>query len=298
MKSRIAQSNPEDALQGRLVNQLYTQNSEYTRVFYFGQVINNNDPKNLGRIQVRIPIIDEIYYINQNKNDGDRTLPWCLPMSSRFAEAPEQNSIVIVALFDPKVPFFGRLFFDSITEISATELFERLTPEEKTLSNWLNAENSLDINNPKPKKLNEYEVKNKVIHKVGIRGKGNNKLELNEKDTILSQNYKDTEKESFLKLAETDSTLEGADNVHLLSKKGEKTEYNIVFDIKLFEYLDKINKMINKVVLLLNTTPAKSPTGPCLPGPNAKDLISEFKSLKAELKKFKNNGSSKKLWIN
>jgi len=298
MKSRIAQSNPEDALQGRLVNQLYTQRGEYTRVFYFGQVINNNDPKNLGRLQVRIPIIDDIYYINQNKTDGDKTLPWCLPMSSRFSEAPEQNSIVIVALFDPKVPFFGRLFFDSITEISATELFERLTPEEKTLSNWLNAENSLDINNPKPKKLNEYEVKNKIIHKVGIRGKGNNKLELNEKDTIVSQNYKDKDKESFLKLAESDSTLEGADNVHLRSKKGEKTEYNIVFDKKLFEYLDKVNKMLNKVVLLLNTTPAKSPTGPCLPGPNAKDLISEFKSLKAELKKFKNEGSSKKLWVN
>ncbi len=298
MKSRIAQSNPEDALQGRLVNELYTQKGEYTRVFYFGQVINNSDPKNLGRVQVRIPIIDDIYYINQNKDDGDKTLPWCLPMSSRFSEAPEQNSIVVIALFDPKIPFFGRLFFDAITEISATDLFERLTPEEKTLSNWLNAENSLDINNPKPKKLNEYEVKNKIIHKVGIRGKGKNKIELNEDNITVTQNYKDVDKESLLKLEEADSILEGANNVHLRSKQGEKTEYNVVFDKKLFEYLEKVNKMINKVVLLLNTTPAKSPTGPCLPGPNAKDLISEFKSLKADLKKFKVDGSSKKLWIN
>ncbi len=298
MKSRIAQSNPEDSIKSKLVDSLYNHKNESNRIFYFAQVISNEDPFNLNRIKVRIPVVDDIYYINQTKAQGDTNLPWCLPESSRFINTPEQNTIVVVAIFDPKIPFFGRLFLDCITDLSTTDLFEKLSPEDKTQSNWLNANKTLEINNPKPKKDNEYEVLNKVKYPVGVRGKGKNKLQFNEKDTLLTQNHKDKDKESYLFLEENKSTLEAANELHLKSKKGDKTEFNVVFDKKLFDFLEKQNRMIAKLVAQFNSIPAKSASGPCTPAPNAKNLISEFKTLKAEFKKFKENGSSKKIFIN
>ena len=297
MKSKITNANLKDSLHANLVTQILDQGSSYTRILYFGQVISNNDPKNLNRIKVRIPIIDDVYYANNTKENGDDTLPWSLPFNSRFIETPEVNSIVYVLLSDPKTPYFGRIYFDSVTDLSATDLFEKLKPEEQALSNWLNAENSLEITIPKPIPNNKFNATQNIKYQIGIRGKGNNKLEFNQTSTTLVQNYKDKDKESLLNL-DVNSKLEAADELRVVSKKGTKKEYNPVFDDELFKHLDNHINLFMKIVLLLNSVPATSPTGPCTAAPNAGQLISELKSLKQSLITFKRDGSSKKIIIN
>lgn len=296
-KTKIGSADVKGNLEAKLLNTLINQETEYTRILYFGQVVSNTDSKNINRIKVRIPLIDDVYYKNATKEQGDSKLPWCLPISQRFIEAPETNNIVLVLLTDPKTPFFGRIYFDCITDLSATDLFERLTPEEKSLSNWLNAENTIEVNIPKPVDPQKYNVTATIKKKVGVRGKDNNKLELDVGKTLLVQNYKNRTKESFLELSE-DSTLESANELHLLSKKGKQTEYNPVFDDPLFQYLDKQNNLFKKIIILLNSVPAISPVGPCTAGPSASQLVSEFVNLKTEFLKLKKTGSSEKLFIN
>lgn len=296
-KTKLGAANIKDNLEAKLLSQLINQETEYTRILYFGQVISNADPKNLNRIKVRIPLIDDGFYAKVAKETGDSSLPWVLPISHRFIDTPEANSIVLVLLSDPKTPFFGRIYFDCITDLSATDLFERLTPEEKSLSNWLNAENTLEVNIPKPVDPQKFNVNASVKRKVGIRGKNKNKLELNTDETYLVQGYKDRNKESFLKLSDN-STLESANELHLRSKKGKQTEYNPVFDDPLFKYLEKQNTLFQKIIILLNSIPAISPTGPCTAGPTASQLINEFVNLKTELVKLKQTGSSEKIFIN
>src|SRR6185369_8656209 len=259
--------NIADTIKSKVLDQTLQKKTAYSRIFYFGQVINNKDPQNLNRIQVRIPVIDDIYYLNSTKTDGDSKLPFCLPASNRYEDSPENNSIVVVAIFDTKTPYFGRLYFNSLSNLSATDLFERLTPEEQSLSNWLNANNSLNINTFTPTD-NLYNVNPNINYKMGIRGRGNNKIELNQFNLIIVQNYKQGDNETSITLTKN-YDLSAADQINILSKKGYSTHYHPVFDKTLYNYLDAQMVLIQKIVAILNTSPAISPVGPCIPGKHA-----------------------------
>lgn len=297
LKSRVASSNPEDAFQGAWLDKLLEQNSNFKRIFYFAQVINNVDESNLNRIQVRIPVIDDVFYQNIDKGGGDAALPYCLPFSSRFLETPENNQIIVVAVFDVNTPYYGRIYFDSITGLSATDLFDQLTPEEQYLSDWLNAENTISSIVPKPKSSNEFNVQNNVDFVMGIRGKGNNKVELDDVSVHISQNDKNPKTESFIDFKEN-TTLEAAVELHMRSKKGTNVEYHPVFDQKTYDYMDAMMKMMEKIILVFNSTPAISPSGPCLPSTQGQKLINELMTLKQQLSTFKKIGASKELFIN
>src|SRR4051812_13849255 len=107
MADRIRISNIEDHLKGKILENAFDKKDGYTRVFYYGQVINTKDPKNCNRIQVRIPVIDDNAYLDKKKSqsENDKLLPWCSPLSRNFIATPEHNSVVIVALMDPKTPY-------------------------------------------------------------------------------------------------------------------------------------------------------------------------------------------------
>lgn len=295
-KTQIGAANVKDNLNAKLLSFLVNSKNEYTRIFYFGQVVINKDDKNANRVKVRIPLIDDIFYKDVSKEVGDSNLPWCIPTNSRFVTTPENNSIVAVILSDPKTPFFGRIYIDSITDLSATDLFEKLTPEEQSLSNWLNVQDSLGINIGVPN--SNIDAKANINYNVGIRGKGKNKLQFTKDETLLVQNYKDKNKESLVRLNEN-IEINSSDKIDIISKKGRNTKYHPVFDKTLFDYLDKQNRMIQKIVMLLNTVPAIAPIGgPCTAGPQASQLVSELTSLKLELKKLKQMGYSEKITIN
>lgn len=295
--TKIGSANYKDNLNAKLLSFLTNNTTEYTRMFYFGQVIINDDPNNLNRIKVRIPLIDDIFYKDVDKTTGNNSLPWCLPTSTHFISTPDANAIVVVILSDPKTPFFGRIYLDTITDLSTTDLFEKLTPEDKSLSNWLNAEKSLDINIPKPVNTKDPNVINNPKYKMGIRGKGKNKIELDQTNINIVQNYNDKNNESSINL-NNNINVHAADVIEVTSKKGKNKNYHPVFDETLWTYLQAQTKMIQKIVTLLNTVPATSPTGPCSASPTATQLITELTSMKAAFQKLKTTGASEKISIN
>jgi hypothetical protein len=269
-----------------------------SRVFYFAQVIDNKDSDNLNRIKVRIPVIDDDYYVGKTKDEGDKKLPWSVPFSNRFLNVPEVNAIVMVAVFDTKVPHFGRMYFDSFSDFTTSEYFDKLSPEDKLLSNWALIEDVFGINiKGKPKTDGEYNGKDNINYKVGIRGKGKNRILLDKENIEIIQNKDDSKKESKIVISEN-INVDSSDIIDVKSKKGKKKTYNPVFDDPLFDYLSDINKLFQKIVILLNTVPAISPSGPCTMGPTASQVMTEYTNLMQSLQKFKRDGSSEKININ
>jgi hypothetical protein len=295
--NRIAASNFEDALRSKVVNDTINSENEHSRIFWFAQVIDNKDPKNLNRIKVRIPVIDEVKYVGVEKEKGDANLPWCLPTSHRFLNTPEVNSIVIVAILDPKTPYYGRIYFDTITDLTDTDIFERLEPE-KTLSDFSQVEKALNIEifgKPKDKAFNG---KDNIKYPIGLRGKGKNKFMLDKDSSLWVQNEGDKDNESHIKLEKSLMDFDAADKIDILSKKGNKTKYNPLFHSTMYTYLSDVNKMIQKIVILLNTQPALAKCGPCMASPNAPTLMSDLIQLNGKLQKLKQEGHSKKIRIN
>lgn len=285
----------EDAIQAKVINNAVGNASLNTRDLHFGQVINNQDPQNLNRIQIRIPIVDENFYVGRSKEEGDALLPWCVPMSNRFYDVPEVNAVVLVKVFDVKTPHLGRMYFESFSTFSQSDYFDRLTPETTSLSNWNLVEDIFNIQlNFKPKP-NEYNAPANINYKTGIRGKGNNKVLLDKEQVEISQNLNSDQ--SVVRLSKN-IDVDSSDVINITSKKSKSETYNPVFDDPLFEYLSAMNKMIKQVVTLLNTIPANSPVGPCTPGPNAGNLINDLKSMSKAFDKFKRTGSSEKININ
>jgi hypothetical protein len=297
MINRITGSNTEETLRNKISSTVTTE-SLSSRVFFFAQVINNIDPNNLNRIQVRIPVIDNDYYVGKTKDEGDKNLPWVAPFSNRFLDVPEVNAIIMVAVFDAKVPHFGRMYFDSFSDFTTSEYFDKLTPEEKLKSNWALVEDIFGINIlGKPKNTDEFNAKENINYKVGIRGKGKNRILLDKESTNIVQNFNDKDKETAIVLTEN-VDIDAADEIYVTSKKSNSDLYHPVFDDPLFDYLATNAQLLQKIVTVLTTIPAISPAGNCIPGPSSGQLTAELQKLSTELQKFRNNGSSKKININ
>lgn len=294
--NRITGSNYEDSLRAQIVNETVSRESLHSRFFYFGQVISNSDPKNLNRIKVRIPVIDDVFYVEKTKDDGDTSLPFCLPISHRFVEIPEVNSIIIVSIFDTKTPYYGRIYFDTITDLSDVDIFDRTSPETTSLSNWDNLEKSLNVKvNAKPPD-NSFNSKENINYKTGIRGKGKNKFVLDKESSYWYQNFGDPQNESSITQSKN-IDINSSDLIKILSKKGSNT-YHPIFDQPLYDYLSSINSLLQKIVVLLNTIPARAPDGPCMPSKSASQLITQLQKLSTDFKRFKDIGHSKKISIN
>jgi hypothetical protein len=297
MINRITGSNTEEALRTKIGSTVTTE-SLSSRVFFFAQVINNVDPNNLNRIQVRIPVIDNDYYVGRTKDAGDKELPWVAPFSNRFLDVPEVNAIIMVAVFDAKVPHFGRMYFDSFSDFTTSEYFEKLTPEEKLKSNWALVEDIFGINIlGKPKNTDEFNAKDNINYKVGIRGKGKNRVLLDKDSLNVVQNYNDKDNETSMTFTQN-VDIDAADEIYVTSKKSNSDLYHPVFDDPLWDYLSANAQLLQKIVTVLTTIPAISPAGNCIPGPSAGQLTAELQKLSNQFEQLKKIGSSKKISIN
>jgi len=80
---------------------------QVTRTIYYGEVISIDDPTDGGRIQVKIPGLD-----NQTGNDN---LPYCYPMLPKFFFLiPQVGEIVRIFIEDIKYPERSRFWMGSI----------------------------------------------------------------------------------------------------------------------------------------------------------------------------------------
>ena len=299
---RVRAADINDFISGKIANYALTENYESTKVFYFGQVINNVDPLNSNRIQIRIPGIDNSLYLNK-KTDGDNKLPWCAPISRNFISTPENNSIVLVALFDPKNTSIGRIYFDAIPGLSSKDIFDksRLVPETDTYNNWNNCEVNQNFRfGMKPSPINSYNTSENIKYPIGIRGKGNNRVFLDKTSVSIYQN-EGTSTQSLLKL--TDSVvLHSAKTIDIISDAGTKTFYHPVFDQPLYKYLNEVNTVIRAIITVLGTNAAITtyPTVPTLPSPSALNLANNLSTLLLKYNDFIQpaNGASNQISIN
>ncbi len=299
---RIRASNTEDFIQSQMLNAALDQEDVNSRIFYFGTVINNQDPMNANRVQVRIPGVDEIYYISNDTPAGNTQLPWCSPINRNFISTPENNTIVMVAIFDPKVPFWGRMYFDCITSMSTTEIFDytRLTPESNTYNNWGNAQLAYNVSiNGAPNPQNLYGVGNNVIYPAGIRGKGANRITLDSTFTAIYQN-EGTSSQSMLQF--TDSILMHASKeIEIISDAGNSNHYHPVFDSPLYDFIEEQNSTIKAIITVMNSVPSLASSGiQNVASPDAVNLLTNITQLYLKFNQLKQpgQGASDQISIN
>lgn len=303
--NRLVTSNVIDVVQTRLNDLIRGGKVDLTKVFYLGQVISSNeDPKNCNRIKVRIPLLDDVFYLNDSNKlvdgIGDDDLPWCLSTNTRNVNTPENGAIVLVALLNPKLPYAGRFYFDAFPGVESKDLFDpsRLI-EESDNKAWEGIEEMLGTihnNTPGVAGRPKYKPKRKKTnYKVGIRGKDKNSLEFENKKTTLSQN-KGTQQEALLEL--TDKVLLAAKELELVNKSIPKRE-RPVFSEPLFNYLQAEKSLLTAIVTLLNSVPSLSILGiPNIASPGAPALASLDATTTQLLSTTKVTATSKNIKIN
>jgi len=312
--SRVASSNSKSFLETKLTDLILKENINSNQSFYFGDVIDSVDDENGNRLRVRIPILDDVFYYddqgNMQEKIGDDLLPWCVPFDSRFIHTPENGSVVLVVLFNPDTPFLGRMWFAPFSGNSQNnEIFnvERLKEEVVNKRAWELAEKNSGVRyNFSPTNSNRKEVdtkKKKINYKIGIRGKSKNKLLFDEKSTTLVQNENDSNESKIVLDEKAKITSKEIDILSTNSKKKE----NPVFAKPMFQYETKLLTIIQAILTTLSSVPALStgpaclvPSSPLTPNPAFNTILSQVIQLKSELEKLKlpGNGSSKYITIN
>lgn len=260
--------------------------------FFVGVVKNNKDPHNSNRVQVRIPLLDDPFYFGTSESEGDKNLPYCFGLSTRFIETPDENSVVFVQLMDLSDPYVGRIYYSVIPEISSRDLFDA--------SNLVNDNQKQPLTNIN--KLTGYVfdylrnfrsslTQSNKKNTVGIRGKGKNKVLLNASNLILVQN-EGTQKESSIELSE-DIEMKVSRGKKIKLTDGTSSE-KIVYAKDVLNYFDEITKTFDMV------NAAFKPIEVLLPGYSAAiaPLITQTAVLRAKILEIKTKGLSKTVIIN
>jgi hypothetical protein len=311
-QSRFQASRPLDNIKAKIVDlTIGHREGGSVRTFYLAQVIDSNDPKNANRIKVRIPLLDDPFYLKDNgdlsEDSGHDLLPYCIPAHGRMIDTPENGSVVLIALLDPQQPHFGRAWFSAVPELSSKDIFDvSRSSEESTTGVWDNAQASLNTrynNSPDQPGRPIFKSKDKTKKdKVGLRGKGKNKLLFEEEKTTIIQNEKVNKKESKIELTE-DMKLTSQKFEILSSNSNQKL--HPMFGDPNYTFQQSLLNVMNQIVTLLSTSPGLyvllPPTPiPVLPSPVAASIVASFQKLNVDFQKLKleGQGQSKNLLIN
>lgn len=308
-QGRIATSRPEDLVKTKITDMIVGNNTGKNRTFYFGQVVDSVDPKNSNRMRVRIPLLDDVFYLDDSgqlsEDAGHDKLPFCISAHGRYVEMPENGTVVLVGLMDPSNPFLGRVWFTAVEDLSDTDLFDpaRLIEESDPAVAWPNIESATNVrynNTPGVRGRAAIQSKEKQTNfKVGIRGKNKNKILLDEdKTTIIQGEGEDTE--SSIEVAEN-LKIHASDEIEILSDKNSNS-YGPMFGAPNYTFQQSLLDLINQIVTLLTTSPATTtyPGSPCSPAPSAAAIQAAYQRLSADFKKLKRagEGASKQIKIN
>jgi hypothetical protein len=304
MKDRIRHNDPQGLISTHIIDSKTSSHITPNTVFHFGQVISVKDKNNTNRIKVRIPLIDDVLY-NDDKGNYDRTigdsrLSWCIPAQSRVVDTPEVNSVVLVALLNSKKPYNGRIWFSSIKFESNKEIFENCTPEGEGIKAWEEVEKNVGFaqDNYPTKRGNKIPNKNSSINfLVGIKGKSNNKLLFDEKETLLIQ---DEGKRSEAKLILSKLIELKGRKIDVLSTNSSKT-HRPVFADPLFSYLMEVQTILLQISTLLTTKPGlvilPIPGSPIGPSPEAPAIAAATTNAQKSLAQLQIPGRGKSQFI-
>ena len=292
--NRLISAHPQDKVRTYLLDSIKSGVESGNFPFYFGQVMISLDPKNAGRIKVRIPLIDDIYYKEEDgrKLDDssiDSELPWCIPASNRLFHVPEVNSIVLVGLFNDQKFYNGRVWFSAIEGLSSLDVFspERLTKEN---SEWENAEDNIETfydATPGLRNRAAWNARQSTInYQVGLRGKDKNKLLLDQGKTTLIQNEGENN-EAKLELAVTSQLI--AQYINILSSKSDQ-KFEPVFARPLFDHLTKIQNLLSTILTILSTSPGTIGITPVVSNPGFASCQSTMTTLQTDLVNLKKPG--------
>jgi hypothetical protein len=296
--NKLALGRAESYARSRLMDLVTGQdNDPFSRVFHYGLVINNSDSSNANRLRIRIPLLDDVLYQDEDgqirdSNKGDDLLPWCLTAFGRLIETPEVNTVILVAIFDPSSPFLGRVWFAPVPELTKTSLFDPTRLNRELSKNWSNAETAIETSfGSTPGKKGSREISSKynedVKFPVGIRGKDKNKILLNKGKTSITQNEGENN-ESRIDLSEKVSIK--SLNLELLSTQSTSGDQNPAFGKSVYDFFDKILSLQNSILSTLSSTPSfnggpgtPSTPIPNLPNPTMASLLAQCIQLQAEL---------------
>jgi hypothetical protein len=261
--NRLVATNPEEHAKARLNEQILGQNkSAPARVFHYGQVIDSGDSKNANRLKIRIPLIDDGFYTDDNgiikDKIGDDKLPWAIASQGRTVDTPENGTVVVVALFDTMNPLGGRMWITSVPELDSKELFDKSRlKDELSKEKWKNAEKAIGINfnsSPEVRDRDPIDSKSrKINYSVGIRGKDKNKLLFEKAKTTLIQNEGSQLNESKVEL--TEKMLLTGKEFEIIANSSV-TKHTPIFAKPMFEYLGQLEAVLDSTLLILSTIPS------------------------------------------
>lgn len=306
--NRLSTGRPGDLVKTKMADMMLDRSGlAGSRPFHLAQVIDSNDPKKANRLRLRIPIIDDVFYLGENgkmkESEGDEKLPWAVGSNGRFIDTPENGSVVLVLLLDPEKPHTGRVWLSVLNELTTTEIFdvERLKEEMIGTDAWKNAEDNLGVkynNSPGLRDKPTMKSKSKTTnYKVGVRGKKKNKLLFEETKTTLIQN-EGQDKESKLEL--TENVLMMAKELSFLSSQSQQ-EFHPVFDTPMYNFLTLQLSLIQAIITILTTMPGLA-LGylPVSPNPGASALNTLYQQVNQNLTNMKQpgKGASKYIKIN
>lgn len=285
-------------IKGKILEKLVTpeKNNSTNDIIMPGVVVSNYDPQNNKRIKVRIPIVDDHYFVN-NK-DGIDDLPWCLPINKRFVDVPDEKTTVLIITFNVGNSKKCRLYLDVFDIIDNIDIFE---PEKLIIdkeNNWEDAEKQIGREYQTGNDLEKYKYKNnKKEKRVGIKGKFKNDIILDEKEIILHQN-KGENNESNLILGEK-FKVNAYKELELLSKKSNKKKKPIFAEDFLDLFKSTID-LLSAIEKILTTSPSTSTAPGTLSAANPASSVitTSLQSLKLQYENFKIKGISENILIN
>jgi len=296
-KSRLANNDAANKLRTYLADSMSAGVEAGNFPFFLGQVMNSNDPQNANRLQIRIPLIDDVFYLNEegikiDDSSLDSELPWCMPSNNHFINTPENNSIVLVALFNKKTPYNGRVWFTAFEELSNKSIFDVIKLAKESFD-WDNAESVIETAYDSSPGLRNREVwKNRnfsINYPVGIKGKDKNKLLLDKGKTTLIQN-EGTNQESKLELTEN-VNIKGK-NINLLSTQSNES-FSPVFAEPLYEHLENLENLIEQIIKALVISPGNANGTPVIANPSFSINLTRLQQLKVKLQQLKSPGQGK-----
>lgn len=294
--SRLHQANVKDWTQSRLSDAILQDNLPTGQVFYLGQVIESKDPKKANRLRVRIPLVDDIFYHDQNSNYdptlGNDKLPWCIPANSRFIDTPENGAIVLVGLANPDYPYLTRIWFTAVPGLSNLDMFANTNlTTEKVQQQWSNAEQVTEVrSDSSPTGENRRKIVDTAStpnYDIGIRGKDKNKLLFQKAKSLLVQN-ENQPNQSYLELS--DKALLTAKRIDVLSSNTPNRYEAPVFAKPLFQYETQLTGVLTALLTILTTIPALSPGPlalipgfPLLPNPAMAPILTSMQGVVQQL---------------